>query len=197
VGQPTVDRFDYGGSGVHRDHRDSGDQGDQFDKNLTEHSSTYGFLLETYGTEILKILTIWGALEGVDPNFRPAPKARSVLEQMEHQVQSEGRWMASMLEADTGDPNPTNKTAAGYIEKYNADAQRRLTMLASRPDEWWRATASFFDVTRSHAWIMTRRMTHSSHHRGQLIVYLRLLGIPVPSVYGPTADTDGVVKYKL
>lgn len=29
---------------------------------------------------------------------------------------------------------------------------------------------------------------HIYHHRGQLLVYLRLLGQPVPSVYGPTAD---------
>ena len=158
---------------------------------------SYRFLLETYDTEILKIVTIWDALKGAEPNFRPAPKARSVIEQMEHQVQSEGRWMATMLDADTGDPNPTNKTPDGYIEKYNADARRRLEILSGRPDEWWTATAAFFDVTRSHAWIMTRRMTHSSHHRGQLIVYLRLLGIPVPSVYGPTADTGSMVKYKL
>jgi uncharacterized damage-inducible protein DinB len=30
--------------------------------------------------------------------------------------------------------------------------------------------------------------THLAHHRGQLSVYLRLLGVPVPSIYGPTAD---------
>jgi uncharacterized damage-inducible protein DinB len=29
---------------------------------------------------------------------------------------------------------------------------------------------------------------HWYHHRGQLVVYLRLLGISVPSVYGPSAD---------
>jgi hypothetical protein len=29
---------------------------------------------------------------------------------------------------------------------------------------------------------------HLAHHRGQLTVYLRLLGIPVPSIYGPSAD---------
>ena len=29
---------------------------------------------------------------------------------------------------------------------------------------------------------------HLAHHRGQLTVYLRLLGVPVPSIYGPTAD---------
>jgi uncharacterized damage-inducible protein DinB len=157
--------------------------------------STYAFLLDTYDTEILKITTIWEAFPDSQADFRPAPKARSVIEQMEHQVQSEGRWMTTMLDADTGDPNPTQRTKPGFIEKYAADARRRLNMLRSRPDEWWRAETNFFDVVRSHAWIMTRRMTHSSHHRGQLIVYLRLLGIPVPSVYGPTADTGGKVMY--
>ena len=31
-------------------------------------------------------------------------------------------------------------------------------------------------------------LNHWYHHRGQLTVYLRLLGIPVPVIYGPTAD---------
>ncbi len=30
--------------------------------------------------------------------------------------------------------------------------------------------------------------THLAHHRGQLTVYLRLNGAPVPSIYGPSAD---------
>ena len=29
---------------------------------------------------------------------------------------------------------------------------------------------------------------HLAHHRGQLTVYLRLLGAPVPAIYGPSAD---------
>ncbi|MGI8548137.1 MAG: DinB family protein [Gemmatimonadaceae bacterium] len=32
-------------------------------------------------------------------------------------------------------------------------------------------------------------MNHLIHHRGQLSVYLRLLDVPLPSIYGPTADT--------
>ena len=31
-------------------------------------------------------------------------------------------------------------------------------------------------------------MNHIIHHRGQLTVYMRLTGIPVPSIYGPSAD---------
>lgn len=34
----------------------------------------------------------------------------------------------------------------------------------------------------------TWALSHSAHHRGQLTVYLRLLDVPVPPIYGPTAD---------
>ena len=36
--------------------------------------------------------------------------------------------------------------------------------------------------------VITDTLTHLAHHRGQLSVYLRLLGAPVPSIYGPSAD---------
>ena len=36
--------------------------------------------------------------------------------------------------------------------------------------------------------VITDTFTHLAHHRGQLTVYLRLNGAPVPSVYGPSAD---------
>ena len=160
-------------------------------------ASSYGFLLDTYATEILKITGIWRAFPETAMDYRPHPKSRSVIEQMEHQVQSEGRWMKTMLDLDTGDPNPAERSKQGFIAKYEADARRRLEILRGQPDEWWRQTTSFFDVARSRAWVMTRRITHSTHHRGQLIVYLRLLDVPQPSVYGPTADTNDQVIYSF
>jgi uncharacterized damage-inducible protein DinB len=38
------------------------------------------------------------------------------------------------------------------------------------------------------AMIRTLMLNHWYHHRGSLVVYLRLLDVPLPSVYGPTAD---------
>ncbi len=159
--------------------------------------STYAFLLDTYETEILKIAGIWSSFPGDRLDWRPHPKSRTILEQMEHQCQSEGKWMREMLGIDTGDPNPRERTVRAFVEKYSSDARRRLEILRQKPDEWWREETQFFDVRRSRAWVMTRRINHSTHHRGQLVVYLRLAGDLVPSVYGPTADTGGVVKYKL
>ena len=159
--------------------------------------SAYDFLLDTYETEILKIIGIWRAFPESAMDYKPHPKSRSVLEQMEHQVQSEGRWMKTMLGIDTGDPNPAERSQQGFVAKYEADARRRLEILRGQPDDWWRQTTNFFDVARSRAWVMTRRITHSTHHRGQLIVYLRLLDVPQPSVYGPTADTGDRVIYSF
>ncbi|MGB0035165.1 MAG: DinB family protein [Candidatus Acidiferrales bacterium] len=163
----------------------------------TGTEGTYGFLLDTYETEILKITGTWDAFPDSAMDFRPSPKSRTVIEQMDHQMKSEGGWMVRMLGIDTGDFNPAEKTKRGYIEKYRADATRRLEILRTKSDEWWRETTSFFDVPRSRAWVFTRRMNHSTHHRGQLVVYLRVLGVPVPSVYGPTADTGEKVIYKF
>ena len=38
--------------------------------------------------------------------------------------------------------------------------------------------------------IRTMMLNHLYHHRGQLSVYLRLLDVPVPSIYGPSADEN-------
>lgn len=44
----------------------------------------------------------------------------------------------------------------------------------------------FFTVPR--AVIVRQTINHLVHHRGQLTVYLRLIDVPIPSIYGPTAD---------
>ena len=40
---------------------------------------------------------------------------------------------------------------------------------------------------------MVRRVAHTSHHRGQLMAMLRMLGREIHSNYGPTADTGGLM----
>ena len=45
----------------------------------------------------------------------------------------------------------------------------------------------FFTMPRSVS-IRSMVLNHIIHHRGQLTVYYRLLGVPVPALYGPTAD---------
>ena len=83
-----------------------------------------------------------------------------------------------------------------FIERYATDSARRLAALRQTTDAWWQEPATFFDVQRSRAWIMTRRLTHTSHHRGQQMAMLRMLGRDLHSNYGPTADTGGLMQHK-
>jgi uncharacterized damage-inducible protein DinB len=77
------------------------------------------------------------------------------------------------------------------MKRYAEDSAKRLDALRQKADPWWEQDTNFFDVRRSRAWVMTRRLTHTSHHRGQLMAMLRMLGHDVYSNYGPTADTGG------
>jgi hypothetical protein len=42
--------------------------------------------------------------------------------------------------------------------------------------------------------VITRRVTHTAQHRGQLLAMLRMLGHDLHSTYGPTADTGGLMQ---
>jgi uncharacterized damage-inducible protein DinB len=43
-------------------------------------------------------------------------------------------------------------------------------------------------MTSTRGATVRQTISHLVHHRGQLTVYLRLLDVPIPSIYGPTAD---------
>ena len=110
------------------------------------------------------------------------------------------RWVDSIFSRDDLEMDPTTYTpyraasVADLIDTFDADVARSEDVLAGVTDaalmHSWRLTilgkvrfekprvAVFRDFTLSHL----------IHHRGQMSVYLRLLDVPVPGVYGPTAD---------
>ncbi len=156
----------------------------------------YDFLVESYATERLKTLAVWSLFRDEDLPVRPHPtdpRGRSVREQMVHQCQSENLWFKGMLGIDVAAPPlPEQEERALFLERYAADSARRLEALRSGDAAWWEAEVPFFDVHRSRAWVLVRRIAHSAHHRGQLTTMLRQLGRELWSTYGPTADTGGL-----
>lgn len=158
----------------------------------------YGFLVDTYGTERLKVLSIWSEFKDQDLAVRPSStdkRGRSVHEHMVHQCVSESTWFINMLGINVGDqPLPRSETRLDFIRRYADDSTKRLGELESKNDGWWEGEAKFFDVARSRAWIMTRRIAHTAHHRGQLMAMLRMLERDLHSNYGPTADTGGLMQ---
>ena len=159
---------------------------------------TYDFLIDTYESERLKVVSVWSEFDDGDLPARPRRddrRGRSVHEQMVHQCVSEDLWFRDMLGIDVGAPPlPPQETRMAFIARYVEDSAKRVAALREKPESWWREDVSFFDVRRSRAWVMTRRMTHTSHHRGQLMAMLRMLGHDLHSNYGPTADTGGLMR---
>jgi uncharacterized damage-inducible protein DinB len=158
----------------------------------------YEFLIETYSTERVKVLSVWSEFHDEDLSVRPRngdPRGRSVREQMVHQCVSEDLWFRNMLGIDVGAPPlPKQETRLEFIERYAEDSEKRLAALQEKDEAWWEENVKFFEVLRSRAWIMVRRIAHTSHHRGQLMAMLRMLGREVHSNYGPTADTGGLMQ---
>ncbi len=159
---------------------------------------TYDFLIDSYDTERLKVLSVWSEFHDDDLAVRPKhddPRGRSVHEHLVHQCVSEDAWFRTMLGiAVAAPPLPAEETRLAFIERYAEDSGRRLERLRRTDDAWWQELTPFFDVLRSRAWVMTRRLTHTSHHRGQQMAMLRMLGRSLHSNYGPTADTGGLMQ---
>jgi uncharacterized damage-inducible protein DinB len=153
----------------------------------------YAFLVDTYRTEILKTLTVWSQVADDRLSFRPEPRARTPHEHMVHQCVSEEHWMRSMLGILVDLPAlPVVEGKQAFLQHYAAASRGRLAQLQEKDPAWFEEETTFFDVRRSRAWVLTRRITHSAHHRGQLTVYLRLWSQALYSTYGPTADTGGL-----
>ena len=160
----------------------------------------YNFLLNTYETEIIKVLSVWSMFDDVDLHKRPRsddPRGRNLLEHMVHQSFSEDFWFKTMLDIQvTENPLPTQETRIAFMQAYAHNSRLRLAALSEKDENWWEGEAAFFDVREARVWIMTRRLTHTAHHRGQQTTLLRMLKHDLHSTYGPTADTGGLMTHQ-
>jgi len=158
----------------------------------------YEFLVDTYATERIKVVSVWTEFQDAELGVRPKAddaRGRSVREQMVHQCVSEDLWFRNMLKMDVGAPPlPQEETRNGFIRRYLEDSGKRLNGLLGKDEAWWESETNFFDVKRTMAWVMTRRIAHTAHHRGQQMAMLRMLGRELHSNYGPTADTGGLMQ---
>jgi uncharacterized damage-inducible protein DinB len=149
-------------------------------------------LLDTYASETSKVVSLWRQFAAEDMAFKPAERSATVLEIMKHQLLSERRFFAEFIGLG-GEPEaaallPQDLTPEGFWRRNQELCTPRLARMAGRDQKWWLEVVPFFDVQRQRIWVFWRRVLHTTHHRTQLSVFLRLLGKPVPSSYGPTAD---------
>jgi uncharacterized damage-inducible protein DinB len=76
------------------------------------------------------------------------------------------------------------------FDKHASEARAELAKVSDEAfDEPWSLKMGDRVLSTEPRGVVVRtHINHLVHHRGQLTVYLRLLDVPVPSIYGPTAD---------
>src|ERR1700682_5012940 len=108
----------------------------------------YEFLVETYETERIKVLSVWSEFKEEDLPVRPRPsdpRGRSVREQMVHQCVSEDLWFRTMLGIDVGAPPlPAQETRLEFVKRYAQDSGKRVAALGAQDDSWWQGDTTFF-----------------------------------------------------
>ena len=158
-------------------------------------------LLPEFDREIATTRRLLDRLPDDRLGWQPHPKSMTLAALAEH-IGQLGVWgqltlnqAAVDLEAMARPPDYQGLASKGAIvAHFDAEMGAARTALAGRSDAelmapWTlrRGQQEFFTLPKASCW-RTFVMNHLIHHRGQLTVYLRELDVPLPSIYGPSAD---------
>ena len=135
--------------------------------------------------------------------WRPHVKSSTIGELAAH-LASLPNWVSRTLDASEFDlapilgkkfEVPAASGTADFLARFDANWKSARESIAKASDEhltqpWTlkhggKVLATLPRVAALRSFVMS----HSIHHRGQMTVYLRLLDVPLPAIYGPTADT--------
>jgi uncharacterized damage-inducible protein DinB len=128
--------------------------------------------------------------------WKPHPKSFSLAHLAQLVARMPG-WLTSMLANPdlnlTGGPGYSTETTQTLLAVFDKNVLESRAALAATRDAqlaepWSLKMGDQVLFTQPRGEVVRQTINHLVHHRGQLTVYLRLLDVPVPSIYGPTAD---------
>jgi uncharacterized damage-inducible protein DinB len=131
-------------------------------------------------------------------SFKPHTKSMSLGGLATH-LSTLNHWVEAIVGHDRFDvsavpPNPEMKSRAEVLEAFDKNAATARKLIADATDAhllkpWTLASGSYtvFSIPRVGV-LRSFILNHTIHHRAQLGVYLRMNDVPVPSIYGPSAD---------
>lgn len=157
-------------------------------------------LLPEYDHEMATTRRLLDRVPEAEFAWKPHEKSMSLGQLSEH-LANIPTWCNAVLDAtefdlaaaaDTRSRQPASREA--LLREFDTKVAAARASLVARTDAelltpWTLRQGSheIFTLPRISA-IRSFVMNHSIHHRGQLSVYLRLRDVPLPSMYGPTAD---------
>ncbi len=163
-------------------------------------------LLPEFDQEMAKTRTTLERVPGEKFDWKPHERSFSFMELANHLARLPG-WGAATLTTDSMDldpekgefvPPPPAESPEGLLAVFDESVAEFRGALEGATDEdfmqpWTllHGGEEIFSMPRI-AVIRGFVLNHLFHHRGQLTVYLRLNELPVPALYGPSADEEGM-----
>jgi uncharacterized damage-inducible protein DinB len=134
-------------------------------------------------------------------DWKPHPKSMTLRQLATHVAEIPG-WVQLTIELDVLDyvktnyqPEPlkTNQDLMNYFETRLAAGTAALNTVddAILNNKWTMCNGEQIYFTSTKGEVLRMSMSQLIHHRAQLGVFLRLLDMPIPGTYGPSADEMG------
>jgi len=153
-------------------------------------------LLPEFDQEMAATRRILERVPDDDPDWKPHPKSFSIAHLAQLLSWMPG-WIATTLtgtELDlAGGSGYSNEATATLLRNFDENVLRAREAIAAASDQdhavpWSLKMGDRVLMTLPRGTVVRQHISHLAHHRGQMTVYLRLRDVPVPSIYGPTAD---------
>ena len=123
--------------------------------------------------------------------YKPSERSMSALELATHIAAAEVFFLEGVRNGAFQWKQPDLKTPEDVLAFYDRNVPPLLDQVAALSGEKLAQTITFAGWEEPAVTFLDFSQKHSVHHRGQLSVYLRPMGVKVPSIYGPSAD-EGV-----
>ena len=156
------------------------------------------FFVYALSDETAKFQRLLSAIPHENQDYKPDPKSKTAI-QIAQAITMESGTLPKILE--TGDLDflqepPVTSVDPAELGKLTAEnLQKTKEMVEQMSDDAWEAPARMH-MGGANEWKATKgKMVLSFlfdliHHRGQISTYIRAMGGKVPSIYGPSADTE-------
>ena len=128
--------------------------------------------------------------------WKPHPKSFSIGHLTQLVTRMPGWITNTILETELnlgGFSGYTYEKTETLLELFDKNVREARAAIAGAKDadylvNWSLKHGDHVIFTLPRAAVVRQTINHLVHHRGQLTVYMRLIDVPVPSIYGPTAD---------
>ena len=155
-------------------------------------------LLPEFDQEMASTRRVLERVPDDTPDWKPHPKSFSIAH-LAQLVSMLPGWIGQTLTSNelelTSGSGYSNQKTSSLLAQFDDNVRKSREAIANSTDQdyevqWELKLQGKVVFTAQRRVVVRQHISHLSHHRGQLTVYLRLLDIPVPSVYGPTADEN-------